>query len=116
MPQPDDTREEALKRLGEDLKAFDAKRAGSAQGGGTESAGEAYRLAAGVISGVLGGLGLGWSLDYFAHTRPIGLIGGLLIGLGGSIFMAVRRAGEMSARMAASASTPPAGAPDDDED
>ena len=116
MPQPDDTREEALKRLGEDLKAFDAKRAGPASlGGGTESSGEAYRVVAGLIGGLLGGLGLGWTFDHFVHTSPFGLIGGLLIGIGVSTYSAVRTAGRMSASARAKSGPVPAVRDDEDE-
>jgi ATP synthase protein I len=46
-----------------------------------------------VVGGVLGGLGFGWLVDRIAHTQPFGLVGGLLIGVGVSTFVAVRGAG-----------------------
>ena len=93
MPKPHDPSEEALRRLDKDLETFEAKRAApatmfSAAGGINEG----YRLLAGLLGGVFGGVGLGWLFDHFAHTAPLGLIGGLLIGLGTSIYASVSRA------------------------
>jgi ATP synthase protein I len=122
MPKPDDTGphegKAALNRLDEELDAFEAKRARAASPlGGGEAGAEGYRLVAGLIGGLLGGLGLGWFFDRIAHTAPFGLIGGLLIGIGLSTYSAVRTAGRMSAQASAKSgpkvSVPPA---DDDED
>ena len=69
-----------------------------------------------LIGGVLGGVGLGWFFDHLAHTSPIGLIGGLLIGTVVSIVGAVASASRMSARMTAQTGpVPPASADEDDE-
>ena len=68
------------------------------------------------MGGVLGGVGLGWLVDHFAGTTPFGLIGGLLIGGGVSIFAAVTSAAKASRiameRQAAAPSVPN----DEDED
>ncbi len=115
MSNPDPTRD-----LGERLKAFEAKRAGSGSSfSGESGVGEGYRLLGTVLGGVLGGLGFGWLLDKFAHTAPFGMIGGLLIGTLGAIVSTVRSASRMSAQATAqnrvtSAPAPPV--PDDDED
>jgi len=101
MPQSDENRAEALKRLDEGLKAFDSKRVSpTSQLAEAGKISDGYRVMAGLIGGVFGGLGLGWSLDHFAHTSPFGLIGGLLIGVGGSIYAAIRSATTMSAKAA----------------
>ena len=99
MSESDDTRSEALKRLDDRLKAFESKRAGPAANSGAAAASQAYRLMAGLIGGVLGGLGFGWLFDHIphVHTAPWGMIGGLLIGIGVSTYGAARKAGEMSA-------------------
>ena len=60
MPKPHDPSEEALRRLDKDLETFEAKRAApatmfSAAGGINEG----YRLLAGLLGGVFGGVGLG---------------------------------------------------------
>jgi ATP synthase protein I len=119
MPKPDDTRDPALNRLDEEIDAFQAKRVQPASllGGGGESSAEGYRLLAGLIGGLLGGLGLGWFFDRIAHTAPFGLIGGLLIGIGVSTYSAVRTAGRMSAQASAkSGPVPSVPAGDDDDD
>jgi ATP synthase protein I len=117
MPHPDNQRDEALRRLDEDLSAFDAKRARGAVpfSGDAGSMGEGYRLLAGLIGGLLGGLGLGWLFDSLAHTSPIGLVVGLLIGIVLSTWSAVRTAGQMS-EQAKIKSGPVAAVPDDEDD
>ena len=57
---------------------------------------QGYRFLGEVVGGVLMGAGLGWLLDRFAGTQPLGLVGGLLIGTGLSIFVAVRSAARMT--------------------
>ncbi len=93
MTQPDDEHDGELRQLGVQLDAFDAKRVRQVKSyGEAEGAGEGYRLLAVLIGGVLGGLGLGWLIDHVAHTTPLGLIGGLLIGTAASVYMIARSA------------------------
>jgi ATP synthase protein I len=118
MPNPDEPNDEALDRLHRRLDAFEAERA--RKGGGTQTADTrgmqaGYRFLGEVIGGVLGGVGLGWFFDRLAHTSPLGTIGGMLIGTGVSIFVAVRGAMRMS-NTASKAAGPMPAAPDDDED
>ncbi len=116
MPESDDTRKEALKRLDAELKAFESKRAGPASESGAAAASQAYRLMAGLIGGLLGGLGFGWLFDQFVHTGPWGMIGGLLIGVGLSTYGAVRKAGEMSASQPVEPGPGPEPKADDDDE
>src|SRR5688500_7991242 len=53
---------------------------------------QGYRYIGEVLGGVLMGVGLGWILDLYSVTSPLGIVGGLLIGSGLSIFVAVRTA------------------------
>jgi len=77
---------------------------------------QGYRFVGEVVGGVLGGVGLGWLLDRFAHTAPWGVVGGLLIGTGISIFTAVTTAARAS-KKELDALGPLPGAPhDEDED
>jgi ATP synthase protein I len=77
---------------------------------------QGYRFVGEVVGGVLGGVGLGWLLDRFAHTQPWGVVGGLLIGTGISIFAAVSTAAKAN-KKALDAIGPMAPAPaDEDED
>jgi ATP synthase protein I len=93
MPQTDEPPEEALKRLGERLGKAEAARASVAGAATQRAMGQGYRFLGEVVGGVLGGLGFGWLFDRIAHTQPFGLVGGLLIGVGVSTFVAVRGAG-----------------------
>ncbi|HUO22999.1 MAG TPA: AtpZ/AtpI family protein [Caulobacteraceae bacterium] len=114
VPDPQDGK--AIDRLGDKLKAFEAKRGGGGSAIGDESGiGEGYRLLGSLLGGVLGGVGFGWLFDKFAHTAPWGMIGGLLIGTVAAIVSVVRTAGRMSDK-AAAASGPARPAPEDDED
>lgn len=96
MAEPDETTTEALKRLDDRLgalKVSQSRERVSFQAGGS---GAAYRLIAELVGGVLMGLGFGWLVDRFLHTTPFGLIGGLLVGAGASVFLVVRTASAMS--------------------
>jgi len=116
MSQSDDQREEALKRLDERLDAIETERTKSKPSfGADKAASDGYRLLAELVGGVLGGLGLGWGFDRLAGTSPLGMVGGLLIGLGMSVFMIVRQATRMSAKATAEAG-PAKSVPFDDED
>lgn len=97
MSQPDDDSQEALKRLQNWLDTFDGQRAPKAEAGGSaeSSMGDGYRLLGEVIGGVLGGLGLGWLVDHFAHTTPFGMVIGLLLGTAASAYAAVKSAERM---------------------
>jgi ATP synthase protein I len=102
MPNPEEQRDAALKRLDERLGSLEASRARKVGGLGaeTKSAGDGYRLLGELVGGILGGLGLGWVFDHYLGTMPWGLIGGLLAGLGISVFSVVRQATRMSAKAA----------------
>ena len=115
MPKPHDARNEALQDLERKLGAIEAARSPKARFEAGQAFNEGYRLVAGLIGGVLGGIGIGWLVDYFAGTSPAGLIGGLLIGSGVSIFTAVRASVRMS-KNALKDSPPPAVPFDDDDD
>jgi ATP synthase protein I len=116
MPKPDETSRGAIKRLDHGLDAFEASRTAAKPSlmGMGDSASDGFRLLGQLLGGVLGGLGLGWLVDHFAHTSPLGIVGGLLIGAGLSVYAAVRTASAMSAQAAAKG--PPAAAVADDDD
>jgi ATP synthase protein I len=94
MSQPDDESQEALKRLQDRLEAFDGKRSLEPQQSASaeQGVGEGYRLLGEVIGGVLGGIGLGWVVDRFAHTTPFGVVIGMLLGTAASAYAAVKSA------------------------
>lgn len=115
MPKPDPSHDEARKRLDARLEAFEARRAPKGAAVAGVFSGEGFRFLGEVVSGVLGGTGLGWLADRFLNTQPWGLIGGLLIGTGLSIFVAVRTAARTQRDALAKAGPLPS-VPDDDED
>ena len=114
MPQSDDRPDEALGRLNEELKAFEAARARSASSEEVRRIGEGYRLLAELIGGVLGGLGFGWLVDRFAHTSPWGIAVGLAAGAGVSVFLAAHTVTRMGRQSLETTPAPPA--PIDDEE
>ncbi len=117
MPQPDDRPEEALGRLGEELQAFEAGRARSASTWkANRGIGEGYRLLAQLIGGVLGGVGLGWFVDQVAHTAPWGIVLGVFVGTGVSVYAVARSASRMGKDAIAKAGPLKAVPFDDDED
>jgi ATP synthase protein I len=117
MPKPQDPGHDPLGRLDERIAAFDASR--RRRPGPTFTAGagasDAYRLIAQMLGGVFGGVGLGWLVDHFAHTRPFGLVGGLLVGATMSIVATIRTASRMTARTPTDTSPAPAVADEDDD-
>jgi ATP synthase protein I len=113
MPKPP-TDEEALERLNKRLEALTARTARKGAGFSAEASGAGYRLVAELVGGVLGGLGLGYTVDYFAHTAPFGMVTGLLLGTVGAVYLVVKAASRMSDQ--ARDSAPGRAVPFDDED
>jgi len=105
----------AIKRLDKRLAALEAQRAAKpALLGRDGGASEGYRLLGRMLGGVLGGIGIGWLLDRFAHTAPWGIVGGLLIGTALSIYAVARSAAAISDRAAKGDAAAPS--PDDAEE
>jgi|SRR5437899_2905562 len=115
MPQPDQPRDEALRSLDQRLGAAEAAQARKVSPETHAAMAQGYRFVGEVVGGVLGGVGLGWLLDRFAHTAPWGVVGGLLIGTGISIFTAVTTAARAS-KKELDALGPLPGAPDDEDE
>ena len=114
MPKADEPNDKALQSLDARLDAFEARKAAEqpVRAEHEKSSQDGYRLLADLIGGVLVGLGFGWLLDRYAGTGPWGMVGGLLIGMGSSIYIVVRKATKLSAQ--ASAQTPAKGQADGD--
>jgi ATP synthase protein I len=115
MPQPDEPPDEALRSLDQRLGAAEAAQARKVSPETHAAMAQGYRFVGEVVGGVLGGVGLGWLLDRFAHTAPWGVVGGLLIGTGISIFTAVTTAARAS-KKELDALGPLPGAPDDEDE
>jgi ATP synthase protein I len=116
MPKTDETPEEALQRLDARLDAVEAARARAESGETHLAMAQGYRFLGEVVGGVLGGAGLGWLVDRFAGTSPLGLIIGLLAGTGVSIFVAVRSAAQTTKKQMERAGPLPSVPDDEDED
>jgi ATP synthase protein I len=116
MPHPNDPPDEALRSLDQRLGAAEAAQVRKVSPDTHAAMAQGYRFVGEVVGGVLGGVGLGWLLDRFAHTQPWGVVGGLLIGTGISIFAAVSTAAKAN-KKALDAAGPMVPAPaDEDED
>jgi ATP synthase protein I len=114
MPTPEGSHDETRRRLSARMDALEAERAPKHSTAVQALSGDGFRFLGEVVGGVLGGTGLGWLVDRFAHTAPLGLIGGLLIGTGFAIFVAVRGAAERT-KTAMDEAGPLPSVPDDDE-
>jgi ATP synthase protein I len=115
MPHPKESPDEALARLDQRLGAAEAAQARKLSPDMHAAMAQGYRFVGEVVGGVLGGVGLGWLLDRFAHTQPWGVIGGLLVGSGISIFAAVSAAAKANRKLSDVQGRAP-GVADEDED
>jgi ATP synthase protein I len=116
MSRPEETREEALRRLDERANALEKRTTRTTPDYGAQAAEGAYRLMAELIGGVLVGLGLGAGFDFLVKSAPWGMIVGVLTGFAISIWIAVRSAQRMSARAAKEWGPPQDLPPEDDEE
>ena len=115
MPHPDNSRDEAIRRLDERAAALEERTTQTPRDYGSKAAGYGYRLMGVLIGGVFVGLGFGAGADVVLKTAPWGMIIGVLVGFGVSIWMAVRSAQRMTAE-AAREWGPVQDLPHDDED
>lgn len=111
MPKADEPNDKAFQSLDARLGAFEARKAAEqpVRAENEKSSQDGYRLLADMIGGVLVGLGFGWLLDRYVHTAPWGMVGGLLIGMGASIFSVVRKATKLSAQASMTSPTQESG-------
>jgi ATP synthase protein I len=116
MPHPHEPPDEALASLDQRLGAAEAAQARNVSPETHMAMAQGYRFVGEVVGGVLGGVGLGWLLDRFAHTAPWGVVGGLLIGTGLSIFVAVSTAAKASTMTMDRQAPAPSVPADEDED
>jgi ATP synthase protein I len=114
--QPDEPPDAALKRLEQRLGAAKAEQARRIDPDAHVAMAQGYRFLGEVVGGVLGGAGLGWLVDHFAGTTPLGLVGGLLLGSGFSIFFAVNAAAKANRKAMERSGAGPVVPDDEDED
>ena len=114
MPRPDEPNAEATS-LDRRIAAAEAAQARKASGDSHRAMAQGYRFLGEVVGGVLMGAGLGWLADRFITPAPLGLVFGLLVGSGISIFVAVRTAARTQKNELAKAGSLPSVPDDDDE-
>ncbi|MFI4965488.1 MAG: F0F1 ATP synthase assembly protein [Caulobacterales bacterium] len=116
MPHPNDPPDEALRSLDQRLGEAEAAQVRKVSPDTHAAMAQGYRFLGEVVGGVLGGVGLGWLLDHYAKvTAPWGVIGGLLIGAGFSIFVAVSSAAKAS-KIEMDRQAPVPSVPDDEDE
>jgi ATP synthase protein I len=117
MPDPDEPRDEALRRLNERAAALRAQTERPASShAGEQAVSQAYRIIAELLGGVLMGLAAGFIVDRVFRTTPWGLVGGILLGFALSIWMARRTANRLMAQAKQESGSAPAVPFDDDEE
>ena len=117
MSLPPESREEAIKRLNEQADALERRTENrlAQELAGQKAASQAWKIIADLFGGVFVGLALGFGIDHFAGTSPVGIIGGVLLGFAVSVWMAWRTAQRLMAE--AKQHGEPQSVPfDDDED
>ena len=92
MSGPEPSREEALASLNKRADALETRNAKPERDYGAAAVNQGYKLIAQLLGGVLVGVALGFGIDAYAHTAPLGMIAGVLLGFGVSIWLAVRTA------------------------
>jgi ATP synthase protein I len=115
MPLPDEPNAEA-DSLDRRIAAAEAAQARKASGDSHRAMAQGYRFLGEVVGGVFMGAGAGWLSDRFVTPEPVGLVVGLLLGAGLSIFVAVRTAARTQRQAAAKAGPLPSVPDDEDED
>ena len=114
MPRNNEPNAEA-KSLDQRLAAAEAAQDQRVSGVSHRAMAQGYRFLGEVVGGVFMGAGLGWLADRFITPAPLGLVFGLLVGSGFSIFVAVRTAARTTKEATEKAGPLPS-APDEDED
>jgi len=115
MRRKDEPTAEA-KSLDQRLAAAEAAQARQASTDSHRAMAQGYRFVGEVVGGVLMGAGLGWLSDRFITPAPLGLVFGLLLGAGFSIFVAVRTAAKAQKDGLEKAGPLPSVPDDEDED
>lgn len=107
-----ESREEAIKRLQQSASKLEARTTTEkfVDAAAQKVVGQAYRIIAELVGGVLIGLGLGFGIDHVFGTAPAGVLGGVLLGFALSVYMARRTANRLMAE-AKAAGIPQQGEP-----
>jgi ATP synthase protein I len=100
MSTPPESREEAIARLNRSASDLEARtvRERSHHGAAAAASSQAWRILAELFGGVFAGLAFGFLADRFFGTTPWGMIVGVLLGFGVSVWMARRTANRLMAQ------------------
>jgi ATP synthase protein I len=117
MSTPPESREEAIARLQKSASDLEARTEShlAQELAGQKAAGQAWKIIADLFGGVFVGLAVGFGVDHFAGTSPVGIISGVLLGFALSVWMAWRTAQRIQAE-AHKAGVQPQAVPFDDEE
>jgi ATP synthase protein I len=115
MPRKDEPNAEAGS-LDRRIAAAEAAQARKESNDSHQAMAQGYRFVGEVVGGVLMGAGFGWLADRFITPAPLGLVFGLLVGSGLSIFVAVKTAARNTKRAMEKAGPLPSVPDDEDED
>ena len=117
MSMSPESREETIARLQKSASDLEARNQSqlAQELAGQKAAGQAWRIIADLFGGVLVGLAIGFGVDHFAGTSPVGIISGVLLGFALSVWMAWRTAQRIQAE-ANRAGVQPQAVPFDDEE
>lgn len=118
MSTPPESREEAIARLTKSASDLEARTAPaiSQELAGQRAASQAWKIIADLFGGVFVGLAIGFGVDHFAGTSPVGIISGVLLGFALSVWMAWRTARRIQQEAEQAGVRPQAVPFDDDED
>jgi ATP synthase protein I len=85
-----------LERLGRKIDLLKGKESSGAAGGRRDTASSGYsraaRLSSEFVGGILVGGGLGWLMDHFLGTSPLGMMVFLLLGFAAGVVNVIRAA------------------------
>lgn len=88
---PDGTSDDKLEDLDNRLKAIEARGRKTHDAGAEVGANQGFQVLGELIGGILGGLGLGWVIDHYAHTQPWCMIAGAVLGMVLAVYVVAKR-------------------------
>ncbi len=93
---PQGSEGDPLDDLDKRLKAIEARKRKTVDAGAEVGAGKGFQVLGELLGGIIGGLGLGYLVDRFAHTLPWGMIVGTILGMVAAIYAVVKSSQDRS--------------------
>ena len=94
LPQGSDGDE--LDDLDKRLKAIEARQRKTVDAGAEVGASKGFQVLGELLGGIIGGLGLGYLVDRYAHTLPWGMIVGTILGMVAAVYAIVKSSQDRS--------------------